>query len=305
MKVFLSWSGKLSHEVAVALREWLPCVIQSIKPWVSSEDIEKGTHWNTDIARELKDTLYGIFCITKDNQSAPWVNFEAGAISKMINEVNVSPLLIDIIKSDVRGPLTQFQLTIVEKADVWKLVQSMNSRAPDGERVVDATLLEKVFDRWWPDLEARISAAIDKFPPADKAESEPREKSAKILEELLELARNQQRLLANPTALMPPEYLGTLIEQATFVRHSEKIYYQEEAYENAHMKVMKLEKLIGSLMENNPELTEAATLIRDVHEFIHDLSPRRFGRIDKHHGVSKELRAALDEAKGKKKELSG
>ena len=128
MKVFLSWSGNLSHQVACVLKGWLPCVIQSVKPWVSSEDIEKGTRWSTDIAKELKDTAYGIFCITKDNLGAPWVNFEAGAISKLIDEANVSPFLIDMKKSDVQGPLAQFQLTVLDKEDASKLVHSINCR---------------------------------------------------------------------------------------------------------------------------------------------------------------------------------
>jgi len=118
VKVFISWSGELSHKVSIALREWLPMVIQSIDPYVSSEDIDKGTRWSSDIAKELEDSSYGIICITPDNLSAPWINFEAGALSKSIDKSRVSPFLFSVKRSEVQGPLVQFQSTIFDKADV-------------------------------------------------------------------------------------------------------------------------------------------------------------------------------------------
>ena len=82
MKVFISWSGVDSHSAAVALRDWLPSVIQLLEPYVSSEDIDKGARWSTDIAAELAGSDWGILCVTKENVQAPWLNFEAGALSK-------------------------------------------------------------------------------------------------------------------------------------------------------------------------------------------------------------------------------
>lgn len=42
MKVFISWSGSKSQEVAKILKQWIPCVIQSVEPYFSSADIDKG-----------------------------------------------------------------------------------------------------------------------------------------------------------------------------------------------------------------------------------------------------------------------
>ncbi|EMM7467636.1 TIR domain-containing protein [Klebsiella pneumoniae] len=75
MNVFISWSGDTSHRVAKVLRDWIPSVIQAVEPYVSSEDIDKGTRWSSDIATELDKSSYGIICLTKQNIHAPWINF--------------------------------------------------------------------------------------------------------------------------------------------------------------------------------------------------------------------------------------
>jgi hypothetical protein len=45
MKVFMSWSGKRSHEVAKMFHQWIKCVIQATEPWLSSDAIESGSVW--------------------------------------------------------------------------------------------------------------------------------------------------------------------------------------------------------------------------------------------------------------------
>src|SRR5262245_20899010 len=118
MKVFISWSGNTSHAIALVLRDWLPSVLQSIEPFVSSEDTEKGARWATEIAQRLSDTLFGILCVTGENLSSPWLNFEAGALSKSLDKSKVSPFLVGLRPVDLVGPLSQFQATLPQFDDV-------------------------------------------------------------------------------------------------------------------------------------------------------------------------------------------
>ncbi|WP_301814842.1 TIR domain-containing protein [Bacteroides caecimuris] len=143
MKVFLSWSGHKSHQVALVLRDWLPSVIQSITPYVSSEDIDKGARWSTDIAKELEDSTFGLLCVTKENLEAPWLLFEAGALSKMMDKSYVCPFIFDLKRAEVKGPILQFQSTIFEKEDVKKLVLTLNRAC--GASALKEDLLTRVF----------------------------------------------------------------------------------------------------------------------------------------------------------------
>jgi len=198
MKVFISWSGNKSHKVALVFRDWLPSVIQSIEPYVSSEDIDKGARWSTDIAKELEDSTFGILCVTKENLEAPWLSFEAGALSKTMDNSFVSPFLFDIKRSEVKGPILQFQSTIFQKEDVKKLLATLNKACGEGN-ILD-NRLNKAFDVWYPTLEEELNKIRDvqEENEESKESNSTLSHSSEILEEILDLSRNNQRLLRNP-----------------------------------------------------------------------------------------------------------
>jgi len=197
MKVFLSWSGDISHKVAITFRDWLPSVIQSIVPYVSSEDIDKGARWSTDIAKELENSTFGILCVTKDNLNAPWLNFEAGALSKTMDKSLVSPFLFDIKRSEVNGPILQFQSTVFNKEDIKKLIFSLNKACVE-DQLTDERL-EKAFGVWYPNLEEELTKInnliSEQLVEDDKSMSM---KDSMILEEILELTRTNQKLIRQP-----------------------------------------------------------------------------------------------------------
>jgi hypothetical protein len=194
----------------------LPSVIQSIVPYVSSEDIDKGARWSTDIAKELEDSTFGILCVTKENVHAPWLTFEAGALSKTMEKAAVSPFLFDIKRSEVSGPILQFQSTILEKEDIKKLIFSLN-RACGTETLTDERL-EKAFAVWYPTLETQLTELLSsKSSVSAPDEEESIDTSSQILEEILDLTRNNQKLLRNPEGefVKEVESIKSLLERLT------------------------------------------------------------------------------------------
>lgn len=193
MKVFISWSGARSKKVALIFRDWLPSVIQSIEPFVSSEDIDKGSRWNTDIAHELKESTFGIICVTRDNLTAPWLNFEAGALSKTIENSYVAPFLFDVKPSELKdSPISQFQATSFTDDDLKRLLETLNAAA---ENRLNEKNLSRAFAVWYPDLEKNLNSIG--LEPNDISKDDSSSVHPDILEELLEMSRNTQRLLGN------------------------------------------------------------------------------------------------------------
>lgn len=188
MRVFISWSGERSHDVALALRDWLPKVLQAVDPWVSSEDIDKGARWNLEIALLLDETDFGIVCLTAESQSSAWLNFESGALAKRLAAGRVATFLLGLKSVDVTGPLAQFQHTAPTESDMIKLIRALNkfSQVP----ISDGLVVESVAT-WWPSLNAQISQALASGPAEDAGP--PERSDRQLLEELLESVREIRR----------------------------------------------------------------------------------------------------------------
>jgi TIR domain len=186
MKVFVSWSGEKSREVALALRAWLPGVINSVNPFVSAKDIDPGARWQVEIARQLEDTNYGIICVTRDNQHAPWLNFEAGALAKTVELSRVIPLAVDLNPSDIESPLGHFQAQPASEEGIHAIVRSINAASTPPLAI---ELLEKSFRKWWPELETNLQAIQDATPAAIGDTRSERE----LLEETLDIVRSLAR----------------------------------------------------------------------------------------------------------------
>jgi hypothetical protein len=185
--VFIAWSGETSYQVARELHGWIPNVLQA-NPWMSEEDIERGSRWNPALASKLEKANFGIICLTPENLDKPWLLFEAGALSKALSGY-VWTLLFGLKKSDVTGPLSQFQHTLIKKEDFRKLMQTIN-KAMGTKYAITDNILNKAFETSWKELEINLKSIVI------SPESRIKERSEReILEEILDLIREFPRQL--------------------------------------------------------------------------------------------------------------
>jgi CheY-like chemotaxis protein len=180
MKVFLSWSGEKSLAVAKALREWLPYINAEIQPWISGTDIAPGERWSGEVAQQLEVADVGIICVTRDNQLAAWLNFEAGALAKKLESGRVIPLAINLKPSEVQQPLGQFQAKEATKAGILDVLRLLNGLCTN--RVPDIT---RACDLWWPQFGPVLKGA------AEAAGEEPTQDQHDLLEEIYRIVKEK------------------------------------------------------------------------------------------------------------------
>jgi len=261
MKVFISWSGEKSQKIAIALHDWLQKVIQSIKPFVSKEDIEKGDVWFSSIERELIDSDFGLVCVTQENKNNPWLLFEAGALANKVGKAHMSPFLTDMTSGELERPLSLYQTTIFKSDDVLKMLRTINNIS---EQHLEDRNLEDCFSMWWPKLEENINKILKE--DADK--ESPAQNKKKKTDDILE------------------EHGRMLQDIKTFL-----ITYQAQSVRRPSRAMMIGRDYLGKLSFLNNQLQEEIDEIRQ----ITNPNFRAYARLDNLLELAKRERETIDE----------
>jgi diguanylate cyclase (GGDEF)-like protein len=187
MQVFISWSGKVSREVAEILASFIQHVVRGVNTFVSTNDIDAGERWEFRVSEELERTHHAILCITRDNQSSPWLNYEAGALGKQLGRSRVIPYTLGFPPGEMQvGPLSRLQGVENNEGGTWALVRTLNRAMPSPN---DEGFIREDFDLWWPRLQQKMSEAL-----AEDSNATER-KGPSDRELLLEMRQDIQRLL--------------------------------------------------------------------------------------------------------------
>ena len=198
MKVMICHSGALSVAVAHALRKSLRQLFPYGEPFMSDEDIEPGTLWHERLSSVLGGTSAALICLTRSNVSAPWLHYEAGAVATTLRDnTRVVPILIDVLQSDVKGPMMHFQAVPLKKEHMLRLVHTLNELA-DEPRRMPREWLGDAFERLWPPLDQELQRACEQY---GSGEREPPTKEQEMYLRILDLLQNR---LPSPTTLAAP-----------------------------------------------------------------------------------------------------
>ena len=245
MQIFISWSGEKSKKIAEVIRYWLPDVIQSVRPYFTPDDVTKGQRWETDIAENLHKSRFGLFCLTAENLTAPWLLFEAGAVSKDNRAGRVCPLLFGIDSAQLKGPLVQFQATPFSQAEMLKFMKAVNEATSEPLSEIH---LARAFDRCWHELDERIQAILcsnleDETPPPRSVEE--------MVEETLGIVRSMSQ---NPISSAGDDPRGhwLVLCQSTLEYARDALKIAENAEQSAMLEQLKrlsdYLKMVANLM---------------------------------------------------------
>lgn len=156
--IFISWSGKRSELLSEALADFLRAMFPNKESdiFISTRAIRGGHNWNVRLNEALRESHFGIICVTPENKTAPWPLFEAGALAMQAGEMSVCPFLYELSPSELGKPLEQFNALTATRSGASRLVEAVNAILKD--KRYEQHILHALFLANWPKFEAAISA---------------------------------------------------------------------------------------------------------------------------------------------------
>lgn len=159
--VFVSWSKPIAAEIAKRLKPFLEDVLGTASIFMS-QAMEGGTRWSMEIPQRLQDCNAGLILVTSENSKEPWLHFEAGALSKQIDESRVIPLLCGASVGDIQGtPLSLFQAKVLNHDDLLSVCVGFGAAFGVGEDAV-----RRRFEKSWSELEKSVTLVTKAPSPA-------------------------------------------------------------------------------------------------------------------------------------------
>jgi hypothetical protein len=172
---------------AEALYKWIPKVLQCVRPWMSRKSVEPGSRGLNEVARALEGIKVGITCLTRDNLDATWILFEAGALSKTVDDKTrlCTYLLDDLRPEDIKQPLGAFQACMATKEQTFLLLLMLNKAL--GTPPMAEADLQDIFEAMWQKLDNKLK----ELPPLNSIV--PIQNEREMIAEILQWTRIQTR----------------------------------------------------------------------------------------------------------------
>lgn len=170
-EVFFSWSGDKSKEIALKFQDLFKHVFEpAVTSFMSARDIGVGRRSLDVLFSKLEQCNYGVCFVDAENARAPWIQFEAGALSKLIDTSRVMVLSLDGNVQSLEGtPLNEFQHKLFNKDDIKSIF----------EGIIESYKLEKSrdiiiqrFDGEWDNFYRNAQIILEKGEEQKKVETD-------------------------------------------------------------------------------------------------------------------------------------
>lgn len=193
-KIFISWSGDLTKEIANNFFNLLNNVFSNMCSRIFfSRNIEYGKYWYDRINNNLEKASYGVVFLSKNNLNSPWLNYELGGLS-VGNTENLTFFRVNQNVDTSHSPVNARQECPFTNRDINTLLQNiknkMNLQYKDD---IDAKKLDSLISDF---ICKKEESCIKKY-YADYSYLQPQQSKTELINSELRMIYNYIKLLTN------------------------------------------------------------------------------------------------------------